>query len=141
CGTIRRQMHEESVAPTVRGLRARAVEVPLARPLVTSSGVIATAPLVLVDLLTAEGVTGSAYAFCYTPAVMVPLARLVANLEPVVRGELLAPLALERRLQETFRLLGGSRGLSGMAVATIDMAAWDALARALGLPLVRLLGG
>jgi len=35
----------------------------------------------------------------------------------------------------------GPQGLTGIAMAAIDMAAWDALAKASGLPLVRLLGG
>jgi mandelate racemase len=49
-------------------------------------------------------------------------------------------VALDRKLQSAFRLLG-PQGLTGIAMAAIDMAAWDALARAQGLPLVRLLGG
>src|SRR3712207_3104953 len=40
----------------------------------------------------------------------------------------------------TFRLLG-PQGLSAMAIAGIDMAAWDALAMSCEMPLVRLLGG
>jgi mandelate racemase len=39
-----------------------------------------------------------------------------------------------------FRLLG-PQGLTGIAASGIDMAAWDALARANDLPLVELLGG
>ena len=39
-----------------------------------------------------------------------------------------------------FRLLGW-QGLVGMAVSGIDMALWDALARAVDQPLVQLLGG
>jgi len=133
-------MQVESGTLTIRALRARAVEVPLARPLTTSAGVIATAPLALVDLLTEEDVTGCAYVFCYTPPALAPVARLLAELEPLVRGDRLAPVALERKLQAAFRLLG-PQGLTGIALAAIDMAAWDALAKARGLPLVRLLGG
>jgi mandelate racemase len=133
-------MQVQTPTLTIRALRARAVEVPLARPLTTSGGVIGTAPLALVDLLTEEGVTGSAYVFCYTSPALVPVARLVAELQPLVQGEQLAPVALDRKLQSAFRLLG-PQGLTGIAMAAIDMAAWDALARAQGLPLVRLLGG
>lgn len=43
-------------------------------------------------------------------------------------------------MQARFRLLG-PQGLTGIALAAIDIAAWDALARACGLPLARLLGG
>src|SRR5215217_2088683 len=125
---------------TIRGLNVRAVRVPLSRPHATAGGTVPEAPLVLVDLMTDEGITGSAYVFCYTPLALAPAARLVANLEPVISGMTLAPLAIERALQAGFRLLG-PQGLTGIAIAAIDMAAWDALARATGLPLVRLLGG
>lgn len=42
-------------------------------------------------------------------------------------------------MQHQFQLMG-TRGLVGMAIAGLDMAAWDALAQAAELPLVRLLG-
>ncbi len=125
---------------TIRSLRARAVNVPINPPLRTASGTIGTAPLVLIDLLTEEGVVGSGYVFCYTPAALVPVAALVANLEGLIQGDAVAPVALEQKLQKHFRLLG-PQGLTGIATAGIDMAAWDALARAAGLPLARLLGG
>jgi len=47
---------------------------------------------------------------------------------------------IERTLQRHFRLLG-PQGLTGIAMAGIDMALWDARARACGVPLVTLLGG
>jgi mandelate racemase len=125
---------------TVRSLTVRAVRVPLTRPHSTAGGTVSEAPLVLVDLVTDEGIAGSAYVFCYTPLALAPVARLVANLEAVIAGMTLAPLAIERALQARFRLLG-PQGLTGIAMAAIDMAAWDGLARAVGLPLVRLLGG
>lgn len=125
---------------TIRGLRARGVDVPMARPLVTGGGTVKTAPLVLIDLLTEEGVTGSSYVFCYTPLALKPVLELVLGLEAVIKGDSVAPLALEQKLQKRFRLLG-PQGLTGAAMAGIDMAAWDALARACEIPLVRLLGG
>ncbi|HEX9178889.1 MAG TPA: enolase C-terminal domain-like protein [Burkholderiales bacterium] len=125
---------------TVRDLRVRAVNVPMRLPLQTSGGTVGIAPLALIDLHTAEGVTGCAYLFCYTPLVLKPVAQLLENLAPLIRGDPVAPLELERKLQGRFRLLG-EKGLTGMAMAGIDMAAWDALARAAGMPLARLLGG
>ena len=124
---------------TIAGLRVRGVNVPMRRPLPTSSGTVGIAPLVLIDLLTDEGITGSTYLFCYTPLVLGPVVQLLENLLPAIRGDAVAPLDLDRKLQRQFRLLG-AKGPVAMALAGIDMAAWDALARAQGLPLVRLLG-
>jgi mandelate racemase len=125
---------------TVSGLRAQAVDVPVRPPLETASATIGSAPLVLVDLLTEEGITGRSYAFCYTPLALAPMARLVSNLGALIEGDAVAPLAIEEKLQGRFRLLG-PQGLTGLAMAAIDVAAWDALAKACDLPLVEVLGG
>ncbi|HET9016346.1 MAG TPA: enolase C-terminal domain-like protein [Thermomicrobiaceae bacterium] len=126
--------------PRVAGLQVRAVDVPLTRPIETAVGAVRSAPFVLIDLRTTEGITGSAYVFAYTTSVLGPLARLVANLEESMRREAVAPLELGWRLRQRFRLLG-TPGLVGMALAGVDMAAWDVLARAAQLPLAELLGG
>lgn len=125
---------------TVSGLRARAVNVPLQPPLETASATIGSAPLVLVDLSTEEGITGRSYVFCYTPLALRPIARLVSNLGALIEGDAVAPLAIEQKLQKAFRLLG-PQGLTGLAMAAIDVAAWDSLAKGHELPLVELLGG
>lgn len=124
---------------TVRSLGVRAVDVPLSPPLQTAAGILRSAPLVLLDLLTEQGVIGRSYLFAYTPLALAPTAALAANLGPLIAGQPLAPAALSRALAARFRLLG-TQGLVGMALAALDMAAWDAQARALGLPLARLLG-
>src|SRR5678816_970963 len=46
---------------TIRKLRARAVNVPLAKPHQTAGGTVVSAPLVLIDLETDQGVTGRTY--------------------------------------------------------------------------------
>lgn len=125
---------------TVRGVVVYAVDVPMNRPLKTGGGEVGSAAMVLIDLLTEEGVSGCSYLFCPTPLVLKPLAKLLLNLTPLIEGDLLAPLEIERKLQKTFRL-SGLQGLSAMAMAGIDMAAWDALAKSCNMPLVRLLGG
>ena len=124
---------------TIHRLSARPVLVPLALPLVTAGGAVDKAPLVLVDLETEEGVTGCAYLFTYTPRALAATVRQVEELTPLIAGQRVAPLALSERLAAAFRLLGRP-GLVGMALAGLDMAAWDALAKAQGLPLYRLLG-
>jgi mandelate racemase len=125
---------------TIRELRVRAVNVPMRLPLQTSGGTISIAPLVLIDLGTEEGVKGTTYLFCYTPLALKPVTELLADLASLIKGDPVAPVDLDRKLRRQFRLLG-SKGLTGMAMAGIDMAAWDALSRAHGVSLSGMLGG
>jgi mandelate racemase len=131
---------QANALPAVQGLRVRTVRVPLPEPHRTASGVVAESPLVLTDVLLEGGGAGHSLVFTYTPAALQPTADLIRNLAPLVAGEALAPAAIEQKLTRTLRLLG-TQGLVGMALAAIDMALWDALARAQRLPLARLLGG
>jgi mandelate racemase len=106
----------------------------------TASGVISESPLVLIDCIGDDGVQGHGIVFTYTTAALKPTAELVNNLAPLIQGEALAPSEIQAKLARRFRLLG-SKGLVGMALAGIDMALWDALARIHETSLVRLLGG
>ncbi len=125
---------------TIKNFRVRAVNVPIKRPLATASGLIGFAPLVLLDLETEQGITGHSYVFAVTPMASKPTASLVQEMLAVVKGDSVAPFNLEQKLQKRFRLLG-LQGLVYVALSAIDMAAWDALARSHGVPLVKLLGG
>ena len=51
-----------------------------------------------------------------------------------------APFAIEAELRKRLTLLD-TPGLVGLALAGVDMCAWDVLAQAAGLPLAKLLGG
>src|SRR5580658_3908597 len=126
--------------PIIRELRVRAVRVPLQEPHRTASGIITESPLVLTDVITEDGLAGRSIIFTYTAAALQPTADLIRNFEPLVKGEPLAPSEIEHRLARRFRLLG-AQGLVGMALAGIDMALWDALARSHNTSLLRLLGG
>jgi len=132
-------MSRES-SPTIREFRVRAVLVPMTEPHRTASGVITESPLVLTDVITDTGIAGRSIVFTYTPAALKPTAELIRNFEPLLKGDVLAPAESEQKLARRFRLLG-TQGLVGIALAAIDMALWDALARVHGMPLVRLLGG
>ena len=125
---------------TIRRLRARAVNVPMQMPLHTAGGQISMAPLVLVDLETTEGLIGRTYLFVYTPLALAPVVHLIEGLNELLASEAVVPLAVNAKLQQRFKLLG-PQGLTGIAMAGIDMACWDTLARAAELPLARLLGG
>ncbi len=127
-------------SPTIQAFRVRAVRVPMREPHQTASGVITESPLVLTDVITDTGISGHSMVFTYTPAALKPTAELIQNFEGLVKGEAVAPADMEQKLSKRFRLLG-TQGLVGIALAAIDMALWDALARVHNVPLVRLLGG
>ena len=57
-----------------------------------------------------------------------------------MKGDPVAPVELGSKVAKRFTLIG-VQGIVRMAMAGLDIAAWDALAIAAGLPLARLLGG
>lgn len=124
----------------IERVETRAVVVPLTRPVKTASGTVDRAPLVLIDLLTTDGVVGRSYVFSYYPWALKALDDLVTCLGEMIEGDGVAPMRISEKLRARVMLLG-DRNLVGMAISGLDMAAWDALANAAGLPLVRLLGG
>src|ERR1700751_870316 len=124
---------------TIRAIRSIGVEVPMTYALGTSRGVITKAPLLLIDLQTEEGVTGRSYLWCYFPAAMAAVAKMLDEVARTVTGERVAPADLWSKLAERFALIG-VQGIVRMAMAGFDVAAWDALAIAAGWPLATLLG-
>jgi mandelate racemase len=124
----------------IRAVNVRAIRVPMSHPHLTAGGTVSESPLVLTDITTEDGVVGHSIVFTYTAAALKPTADLIRNLEPLIKGDLLAPADIEQKLSKRFRLLG-TQGLVGIALSAIDMALWDALARSHGVSLVRLLGG
>jgi mandelate racemase len=124
----------------IRDVKARAVVVPLARPVKNAFGIIEAAPLVLIDVATDQGVTGHAYIFGYSRLTLKPLVTLVEEIGRDLTGKPIAPFDLMTILDAKFRLLGW-QGLVGMAVSGLDMAFWDVLGQVAGKPVVELLGG
>ena len=105
----------------------------------TSRGVITKAPLLLIDLDTEEGITGRSYIWSYFPAAMPAIASILGEAERTLKGETIAPVDLWAKLSERFALIG-VQGIVRMAMSGIDVAAWDALAIALNVPLATLIG-
>ena len=126
--------------PTLRSVTARAVDVPISRPVKNAFGVIRSAPLVLIDVETDQGITGRSYIFGYARLALKPLVDLIGEIGADLTGETIAPFDLMAAMDAKFRLLGW-QGLVGMAVSGLDMAFWDILGRAAGQPLATLLGG
>src|SRR6266403_3543301 len=125
---------------TVRSLHAVGVEVPMTYALGTSRSTITRAPLLLIDLETEEGITGRAYLFCYLGAAAPAMAAMLDEIGHMVTGDPVVPAQLWGKLAQRFMLIG-VQGVVRMAMAGLDVAAWDALAIAAGVPLATFLGG
>ena len=129
-----------AVSLTIRNVEARALDVPISRPVKNAFGIIRSAPLVLIDVSTDQGVTGRSYIFAYAELTLKPLVYLIGEIGADLAGKTIAPFDLMAQMDAKFRLLGW-QGLVGMAVSGLDMAFWDALGQAAGQPLAQLLGG
>ena len=124
---------------TVRAIRAQPVMVPMRYALGTSAATVRTAPLLLVDLETNEGVAGHAFQFCYTPAAVPGISSMLHDAADAIRNDVLAPVDLWSKLTKRYTLIG-VQGVVRMAMSLIDVATWDALARAVDTPLVKYIG-
>jgi mandelate racemase len=129
----------ENAKLTVRSVLTQGVRVPLRFALGTSAAVVRTVPLLLVDLLTEQGIVGHAYLFCYTPSGARAVAGHVVEAVELAKGKAATPLSLAVMLARRYALLGVT-GPVQMALAVIDLALWDALAISLGQPVAALLG-
>lgn len=123
----------------IRGVTLTPVEVPLKLALGTSADNIRTAPLLLIDLHTEEGITGNAYLFCYRRSSMKAIATLLQDAVDMLHGRAAEPLTIAATLGRRLALLGNV-GLVRMALSGLDVAVWDVHAKAAGLPLAALLG-
>src|ERR1700744_1492532 len=125
---------------TIDSIAARAVLVPMSRPLRTAAGDVPAAPLVLVDVQTNEGIVGRGYAFAYAPLLLRTLVQFLRDLAPALVGQTVSPRERMRQLDKQLKLMG-TQGIVGMAIGALDQALWDALGRAADLPVATLLGG
>ena len=114
----------------------RAVEAPI----LSKVGFFHDWPLILIDLDTEEGIVGRSYLEPYLKQAARYLVPAIMDLAELLRGQLLAPFEFFRKGINALHLVG-REGLSMIAVAGLDMAAWDALAQAAGMPLAVFLGG
>lgn len=107
--------------------------------LATAFGKFSSTSLLIVEIRTDTGLVGWGEGLArYAPAAH---ARIVEELlRPVLVGE--DPTEIERLWQRMFRVYTGkSGGVLIEALSACDIAVWDILGKASGLPLHRLLGG
>jgi mandelate racemase len=125
---------------TLKSVRARAVVVPLKRPVVSKVGLFRDWPMILIDLYTNEGIVGCSYLEPYLKNSVRYIVPAIEDLAEAVKGQPVAPFDIYRRGVGSLHLVG-REGVSLIAVSALDMAAWDALAKASGMPLAVFLGG
>jgi mandelate racemase len=123
-----------------RNLKCTPVAVPMARPLGTSAQTITTAPFILIDLETEEGITGRTYLFGYSPLGTRLILTVLEDMATFLKGDPVAPREVAKKFAQRYRLMAVS-GIPAIALAGLDCACWDALAIAAGKPLTDFLGG
>jgi mandelate racemase len=97
-------------------------------------------PMILIDLYTEEGVVGRSYLEPYSVKSLRYLVPALHDFGELLKGRRVAPFELYDAARKSLHFVG-YEGMSMIAVSGLDMAAWDALAKAAGLPLCVLLGG
>ena len=112
----------------------------LPSPLLTASGKLTNAALVLVKITSKCGFEGHSYLFSPNAKLLPALASAVSVAFEEVKGKSCSPETNTDYLLDKFKLFGGT-GILTMAFAAIDMASWDLLGHALGKPMYRLWGG
>lgn len=121
----------------ITGLRTIPLEVPGDEPV---KGDTASVGCLAVFLDTDAGVTGESLLFAFDPALMGVFDRMLDVVRQDVIGE--DPEYVERIGQKLWARsrFFGHEGLTAFARSAVDRACWDAVARATGRPLYRLLG-
>lgn len=125
---------------TVRDITARPVILKLKRPIIARIATITEWPLILIDLLTEEGIIGRSYLEPYVAKAMRYVVPALGDLGAMLKGRRVAPIELFDATRKSLHFVG-YEGLSMIAASGLDMAAWDAIAKAANLPLCVLLGG
>ena len=129
-----------AVVLKVTNVRSRAVVVPLRRPVIADIGRFEQWPLILVDIETTGGIVGSSYIAPYRAAAVPSVIAEIRDIAQILRNAPVAPTDFFDSAEKRLNVIGVS-GVSLIAISAIDMALWDARAKAVELPLAVFLGG
>ena len=135
-----KKQYQTGTTLTLESVKVRAVSVPLRRPIVAKVGQFTHWPLILIDVYTREGVVGHSLLEPYVQGAVGAISKVVEFISDMFKGKPLAPIDVYSDAMKVLHL-NGREGMTLIALSGLDMAIWDALARAAGLPLVTLLGG
>lgn len=113
---------------------------PLRRNVVSRVGFFDKWPLILIDVRTNEGIVGMSYLEPYLAHSARYIIPAIQDLFATRVGKTLRPLDDFFAGRKSLNLIG-YEGVAMIANAGLDMAVWDALAKAAEAPLCNLLGG
>jgi mandelate racemase len=121
-------------------VKVRAADVPVRRPVVAKVGSFAKWAFICVDVETRGGVVGRGYISPYLIDFCPAICSAIETLAERFKGREIAPAAF---FDEGFRAISllGQSGIALYALAALDIAFWDAHAKAAEKPLAEHLGG
>jgi len=127
----------------VTGIRIRRAMVPFRLPIRTGVGLFEKGPFLLIDLETKGGAVGRLPGFTFNPLGLTVVPPVLEHLVAGLQGRKLALADLPLVHDECQRRLTllGHEGVAQMAISMLDLVLYDALARAAGVPLYKLIGG
>jgi L-alanine-DL-glutamate epimerase-like enolase superfamily enzyme len=125
----------------VTAVETTPIVVTLPKPIGSALGEIARFGCILVKLRTDEGITGENLIFTLNDRRTKVLRQMVDDLADVIIGQDAGHITgFWARAWKDINFLG-HKGVPVVGISAIDGALWDALGRAAGLPIYRLLGG
>lgn len=123
----------------IRAVHAQAISIPLPAPVADAVRLITHRDHLLVTVETDEGISGMGFALGYDSSLAM-IALIDAIYRPLLVGA--DAFATEHLWAEMYRqsIQAGRRGAALRAISAIDLALWDLRGKALGRPVMELLG-
>jgi len=125
---------------TLKKIVSRPVVVKLNRPIKAKIATIDDWPLVVLDLYTNEGIVGTSYLQPYLVKSLKYIVQMIDDINELLKNKALSPYDNYEEMRKSLHFVG-YEGLSLIAVSGVDMAIWDAMAKAANMPLCNFLGG